>query len=115
MKLTKRQLKELIKEELEQEGILDKLKGGKSTLMKQYRKVTGQKRAAGASGLAQQEVDVVAALEEILELLKSPGNQSAGQVRALVSRLRNQVQAQVKASPGEPTDTPPPPPEEEGL
>ena len=107
MKLNQKLLKELIKEELEQEGLLDKLKGGKSALMKQYRKVTGQKRAAGAGALAQQEVDVVAALEEILELLQSDGNQAAGQVRALVSRLRNQVQAQVKTSPGEPTDTPP--------
>lgn len=99
MKITKQQLKELIKEELRQEGILDKLAGGKAALQKKLRSKSGSARAGEAGGLAATEVDVAAALEEILGLLQQPGNQAAGSVKTLVSKLLGQVKGQVKNPP----------------
>jgi len=114
MKITKEQLKQIIKEEMEElqhEGLLDKLQGGKAALQKAYRGVTGSQRAQDAGNLAQAEVDVAAALEKILTLLQEPGNQAGGQVKTLVSRLHDLVHGQVKDSPPATTDpsaAPPP-------
>ena len=112
MKITKSILAQIIKEEIEelqQEGVLDTLRGGKAALQKAYRGVTGSQRAQDAGNLAAAEVPIVQALEDILKLLQNPGNQSAGTVRPLVSRLLAQVQGQVKDPPStDPAvDTPP--------
>ena len=112
MKITKSILAQIIKEEMEElqhEGVLDKLKGGKSALQKAYRAATGSQRAQDAGNLAAAEVDVAQALEDILKLLQEPGNQTVGTVRPLVSKLLDQVRRQVKDSPPtDPAATPPP-------
>jgi hypothetical protein len=107
MKITKSILAQIIKEEIEelqQEGVLDTLRGGKAALQKKFRAVTGGQRAAGAGKLAAAEVDVAAALEEIHALLEKPGNQAAGVVKNLVRILLDRVKGQVKDSPPKTTD-----------
>jgi hypothetical protein len=100
MKINKEKLKEMIREELQQET--NKLtKTSRTAHLKNLRRQSGSTRAGAASGIAAQEVDVAAALEEIMGLLNGPGNQASGQIRPLVGRLLKLVQAQSK----EPTET----------
>jgi hypothetical protein len=76
-------------------------KVGKTAYQKSIRTgKTSTAQATSASALTPDEVNVAAALRNILTKLESPGTQSAGTVKTLVTKLLSAVDKQTKAPTG---------------
>ena len=100
MKINKEILKKIILEEMknleesdQQAQEAPQQKATRSSIAKSRRATTATQRGADATKLVGQEIPATGLIDEIEAILKAPGNSADTKVVALLTRIRNHLQA----------------------